>query len=286
MLPAIQQWISICCFSLLLAGCTAPSLQFISAAEQHGFSHELRQGLNYPHRLFFNALAQQSHSYDELHVYLDGDGTPWETANSPAKDPAARNPLILELLSKDNKPSILLGRPCYYGVQNTLSCRPSVWTSHRYSPEVIASLVFVLQDFLKKKSSNRLVFIGYSGGGALATLIAGAFMQTDMIITIAANLDTRLWCEYHHYQPLNESLNPIESAKIPNNIKQFHLTGMQDENVPPTIAQNFSNRFANSSYLIINDYNHNCCWEDMWANYLEQITRANPNQPSQNLNLD
>lgn len=264
-----SQWLCFWVCALgLLTSCASPTLQFITVAGQYGFTSELHQGQLYMQRLFLNSFAQNRNFYDELHVYLDGDGTPWETMNSPAEDPTARSPIIIELISKDKKPAILLGRPCYYGMQNTKNCQPSVWTSHRYSRDVVANLVFVLQQFLKRKSANRLVFVGYSGGGALVTLMAGLFPQTSAIITISANLDTQAWCEYHNYQPLTESLNPIEAAELPLNIKQIHLAGTQDKNVPSEIIQSFSKRY-NGRFISINEYTHDCCWTEMWSSFLE-----------------
>ena len=250
--------------SLLLIGCASPSLQFLDAAKYYGFKNELQSGQPYLHRLFLNSAAQQNLPfYEELHVYLDGDGTP------SSDDPTARQPLILDLLSKDTQPAIVLGRPCYYGLQDSFGCSSSLWTSARYSRDVVSSLVFTLQHWLKNKSTTRLVFIGYSGGGTLVTLLAEHFPQTSSIVTIAGNLDIRAWCDYHHYSPLLESLNPIESAHISPSVRQFHLIGKQDNNVRPKFIERFSRHYQNSQVLLFNDFEHGCCWADVWEEFLQ-----------------
>lgn len=258
--------------SLLLMGCASPSMQFLNAATQYGFANEIQQGKPYLHRIFLNSAAQQVVSQiDELHVYLDGDGTPFLTSNQPADDPTSRQPLILDLLAQDKKPALLLGRPCYYALQNSIGCHALLWSSARYSQTIIDSLVFTLQQWLKIKSATRLVFIGYSGGGTLATFLAGYFPQTTVVVTIAGNLDIHAWSEYHHYSPLLTSRNPIEFAQIPLHVKQFHLAGEQDENVLPEFIKAFSHKYPNSTYLTFNKFAHECCWRDMWEHFLTNV---------------
>jgi hypothetical protein len=260
--------------SLFLMGCVSPSTQFLNAATQYGFQNEIQQGKPYLHRVFLNSAAQHVTSQiDELHVYLDGDGSPFINSNQPSDDPTSRQHLILDLLSKDTKPAILLGRACYYALQESAGCNESLWTFARYSQKIIDSLVFTLQQWLKKKSATRLVFIGYSGGGTLVTFIASYFPQTHAIITTAGNLDVQSWTDYHHYSPLLDSLNPIESAQIPSQIKQFHLAGGQDENVSPKFIQHFSDKYPNSTFLLFENFNHTCCWVDIWANFLNSTLK-------------
>lgn len=254
--------------SLLLMGCASPSIQFLNAAAQYGFQNKVLKGKPYLHRVFLNSAEQQvTLKIDELHVYLDGDGSPFLNANQPADDPTSRQYLILDLLSKDKKPAILLGRPCYYTLRDSEGCNELLWTSARYSQGIISSLVFTLQQWLKTKPAMRLVFIGYSGGGALATLLASYFPQTTVVVTIAGNLDVPAWVNYHHYSPLQGSLNPIESAQIPAHIKQFHLAGEKDENVPFKFIQLFSEKHLNSIFLLFDNFNHSCCWSDMWEDF-------------------
>jgi pimeloyl-ACP methyl ester carboxylesterase len=263
-----QQWFFV---FILLTSCASPSTKFLETAEKYGFSTNLEQGKPYLHRVFLNHAAQQKNFYEELHVYVDGDGTPFETANFPAQDPTARNSLILDLLFQDKTPAILLGRPCYYGLQLSTNCSPELWTAQRYSNEVVESLVLSLQQFLKKRPTKNLVFIGYSGGGTLVTFLTSHFPQTRSVVTIAGNLDTQAWCDFHDYFPLQESLNPIQQAKIPVEIKQFHFAGLADENVPAEMIKHFSLRQKNSRYIELENFTHECCWADKWANLLIQI---------------
>ncbi len=258
--------------SLLLMSCASSSTQFLNAATQYGFTNEIQQGRPYFHRVFLNSAAQLvSSQIDELHIYLDGDGSPFLNFNQPSDDPTSHQHLILDLLSKDTNPAILLGRPCYYALQESMGCKESLWTYSRYSQDVISSLVFTLKQRLKIKPATHLVFIGYSGGGTLVTFLASYFPQTRAIVTIAGNLDIQSWANYHHYSPLLYSLNPIELAHIPFQIKQFHLVGEQDTNISPKFIHDFSDKYQNSTVLTFHNFNHTCCWVDIWENFLRSI---------------
>jgi hypothetical protein len=48
-------------------------------------------------------LDKPGHPSRVLHVYLDGDGTPWD-GNTAAVDPTPRNTLVLGLMRLDDRP--------------------------------------------------------------------------------------------------------------------------------------------------------------------------------------
>lgn len=103
-------FVSILCF-LGLAGCTTPSERFASAAANFGFyGFSLNSGI-FDHQFYTNAKATQYINEEVLHVYLDGDGTPWEKHQWIADDPTSRNPMILELMRQDKETAIFLGWP-------------------------------------------------------------------------------------------------------------------------------------------------------------------------------
>lgn len=254
---------------LITQGCATSSEKFIGTATQLGFSSQLVIGSPYQHRLFTNWQASRPDVIEELHVYLDGDGTPWRTETSIADDPTSRNPLILNMMAKDPAAAVLLGRPCYYGLNRSPLCNESLWTSHRYSSEVVASMSAAIQQWVSSKKINRLVLIGYSGGGVLATLLASRLKKTSVVITIAANLNIEAWSRRHGYFAPASSLNPATDAHIPASIRQIHLAGLQDENVPAEIIESFSRTQKNALYLPFPEYDHVCCWLTIWPDVLK-----------------
>lgn len=254
--------------SIDLYGCATPSERFAESALDRGFHEQTIDSGSHFHRLYANRPAQTAEHYAELHVYLDGDGTPWTMHRWISDDPTPRNPLILELMALDKKPSILLGRPCYYGLSKSKHCHSQLWTSHRYSETVVTGMAHALRSWLTGRRVDKLTLIGFSGGGALAMLLAPRFEQTAMIVTIAANLDVAAWSRHHGYQPLTDSLNPVDAPPLPETIEQIHLAGLDDRNVPPAIIESFSQRETNARYLPFAEQTHACCWADIWPGIL------------------
>jgi len=253
-----------------LNGCATPSEYFAESAKELGLTDELLSSHVFVHRIYENKTAQQSNDYPELHVYLDGDGTPWESNRRIASDPTARNPLILHLMALDNAPSILLGRPCYYGLNQSQNCSPLLWTSHRYALPLVDSLVEVLHNWVQDKRVQRVVLIGFSGGGALATLMASKIPAVKTLITLSANLDTAAWTKHHGYSELSESLNPVQQPQLPATISQVHFAAEKDTNVPVAIVRSFADQQPSARFRSIKNYDHTCCWTDQWPELLSE----------------
>jgi pimeloyl-ACP methyl ester carboxylesterase len=259
-------FVSILCF-LGLAGCATPSERFASAAANFGFhGFSLNSGI-FDHQFYTNAKVTQEINGQVLHVYLDGDGTPWEKRQWIADDPTSRNSLILELMRQDKAAAILLGRPCYQGLNKTSTCHYKYWTSHRYSKKVVDSMAQVLKLWLNKHSFKQVVLIGYSGGGTLAVLMAPYIPEVKTIVTLAANLDVEAWSRYHGYNPLPESLNPAGIA-LNANLRQIHIAGLEDNIVPARIIKSYVDRQVNALYLPYANFDHHCCWVKEWASIL------------------
>ena len=256
--------------SLFLVACSSPSQKFLETAKRYNISPWQINGSPFLHGLYLNLNSISDKQKNVLHVYIDGDGTPWEQNLWVASDPTSRNPIILQMMSMDNIPAILLGRPCYHGVKDS-SCLPKYWTSHRYSKIVVKSMAEALKYWLKHNSYKKLVLIGFSGGGTLAVLIAPYLQKTAGVVTVAANLDVARWSKIHKYIPLTDSLNPINQPPLSQKIKQIHFAGIQDKNVPAEIIKSFSDMQRNADFIPIADFNHDCCWADAWSELLPKI---------------
>lgn len=253
-----------------LIACTTPSEHFHQIAIKKQFHQLWVTGSRFQHAIYSQAHIKERLT-TTLHVYIDGDGSPWLKQHFIASDPTAHSPLILDLMALDDTPSILLGRPCYYGKSNIQPCHPRFWTSHRYSLDVVNSMENALLFWLKKfPNIQNITLIGYSGGGALAILLAPSIKKIIRIITLAANLDIEKWTTLHHYTPLTGSLNPIKAKKIAPNIKQFHIAGEDDNNIPVALIQSFIHQQSTAKLWIIKNQGH-CCWTQHWPSLLHRL---------------
>jgi hypothetical protein len=253
---------------LLLSGC-ASDKNFDQLVDDYRLVRQTITTDQFTHLLIANNTQGASH--DVLHVYIEGDGTPWLRRDTIAADPTPRNPLAFKLMLQDSAPSIYLGRPCYFGLMDSPMCVPPIWTHRRYSEEVIASMHAALEQYLRGNPYQRLTLIGYSGGGVIAMLLAQRVPQSNRLITIAANLDTDAWARYHQYSTMTGSLNPAKQPQLPPSIKQTHFAGQHDKNVPIALIKSVSSRQTNSSLRIMDKFDHICCWETAWPDLLKQL---------------
>ena len=175
---------------LVLLSCASAPERLEQEAQDFGFRKIRLPGIAHEHIAFENRGNSRG---NQLHIYLEGDGTPWLHRNRIANDPTPRNPVMLRLMALDHSPALYLGRPCYIGLSNTASCNPTIWTHRRYSSEVVDSMAQALRSYLVTHNYSELVFTGHSGGGTLAILLASQFPETTGVVSLAGNLDTDKW---------------------------------------------------------------------------------------------
>lgn len=255
---------------VLLCACAVSPVENIDRqARKLGFSRLILQGRGFSHVSYVNAASRPG---SLLHVYLEGDGSPWIREKWISSDPTPRHPVMLELMGLDREPSIYLGRPCYYGLAAQASCQPALWTHGRYSPEVIDSMAVALREFLAAHQHEGLVLLGHSGGGAIAMLLAEQFPQTRAVVTLSGNLDVDAWAKHHGYTPLHTSLNPARRPPLNPGIVQLHFAGGRDTTVPPSLISGVLARRPSAELYLIESYDHACCWLQLWPCVLGTVT--------------
>ena len=247
-----------------ISGCASPSQRIDDRAADLGYRRVVVRGEGFSHVAYIkNGRATPNSA---LHVYLEGDGTPWVSKRVAAADPTPRTPLMLELMFLDPAPSLYLGRPCYHGLNKAKACTPDMWTDKRYSEAVVASMSAALDRL--SVDCQALVLLGYSGGGTLAMLLAERQPKTETVITVAANLDTERWAALHMQQPLTGSLNPATRPPLPSHIRQMHFAGGRDDNVPPTLVRDAIAQQQGAIFKVFPKQDHSCCWRDVWKEIL------------------
>lgn len=240
------------------AGCSHSVGYSGASVTPPGMERRLVHGAGFDHLAYSRGLAQGP---GRVHVYLEGDGLPWRTRNRIATDPTPRVPLALRLMARDPTPSLYLGRPCYHGLAQSRGCSPWLWTQGRYSESVVSSMTAALQSALGEVGSARITLIGYSGGGVLAMLIAPRLEKVEGVVTIAANLDIDAWTDHHNYSRLRGSINPAAEPPLPERIRQIHLAGGRDLQVPARLSIQTAARQPNIRWVLVPGFDHGCCWE-------------------------
>ena len=224
----------------------------------------------------FSLFSLQNNQIDckdkNLKVYIEGDGLSWITRNIISENPTPINASAIKLMNQDNdKCKVYLARPCQFITSN--QCDKKYWTSHRFSSEVLKSYEEALY-YLKNKYENKsFTLIGYSGGGAIAALLASKTNDIKMLITVAGNLDTDKWTSLHKITKLDGSLNPSFYVDKLENIEQYHLIGKDDEIIPKEVFLSYLSKFSKKDKINYRFFNtdHNCCWEEAYKIFLNDI---------------
>jgi pimeloyl-ACP methyl ester carboxylesterase len=239
-------------------------------AAQAGFQQSILSNAQF-NIVAFSKPARQVNPV--LVIYIEGDGRAWKTASLPSDNPTPTNPLALRLAIQDPRPAVAyLARPCQFVVLPSQGCSEKLWTSARFSPAVIETMNEAIEKLKQQYSASQLVLIGYSGGGAVATLVAAKRSDIKTIITVAGNLDTDTWVRLYGLEPLSESINPASVAQSIRNIPQTHYVGAKDDVIPRAISQSFLQKMGrpNQAKVIeLSNYGHVCCWTERWNELLK-----------------
>lgn len=159
-------------------------------------------------------------------------------------------------------PAAYVTRPCYHGLRSD-KCNFEIWTGARYSSEVVESMVATVREAQRRAGAKQIALVGYSGGGALAVLIAERLENVVSVVTVAANLDTDAWTDHHQYLRLSQSLNPALSD-TPHPWPELHLRGANDRVVPLSTTERYFTRYPQAQQRTIEAFDHVCCWVRDW----------------------
>jgi hypothetical protein len=260
---------------LLLSGCIGGRLQAQREAAAHVAGKSGWQRINLDAGPFelVSFAPQGLQRATVLTVYIEGDGLAWINGSTPSLDPTPLNPLALRLALRDpSGAAVYLARPCQFvtGVQRR-GCQRKYWTSHRFAPEVIEASSSAIEQLKQRFAAERLVLVGYSGGGAVAALIAAQRRDVMRLVTVAGNLDHRTWTADLHLSPLDGSLNPADAWQRLQSVPQMHFVGGQDRVLGESVVESYRARFAPGpapAVRVLPTFDHHCCWVERWPDLL------------------
>ncbi|EPP9372846.1 alpha/beta fold hydrolase [Pseudomonas aeruginosa] len=207
---------------------------------------------------------------DSLRVYLEGDGKAWATRTQPSTDPTPTTPLVSKLAANDPAPSAYIARPCQYVMNN--HCSYKIWTDRRFSAEAVESISTALDKIKLKMGASNVELVGYSGGGAIALLLAARRSDVTSVQTLAGNLTPAGWVRLHQLSPISEALEPVDYRDRLRHIPQRHLVGTLDPVIPASLAQAFTSSMPDAKCLELREVKatHEQGWEAAWAIYRDR----------------
>lgn len=181
-----------------------------------------------------------NHLDEPINVYIEGDGLAWFSRYELSSDPTPREAVGLALAAQDPASNVVyLARPCQFNDFNQMPCDSTYWSDKRFSEKVIAAMNQEVEIFSQKTNRQKINLIGYSGGAAVAVLLAARRNDIASLRTVAGNLDHVYVNQYHHVNSMPESLNAIDVAEKIRGIPQLHFVGTQDKVIPQPVVSRF-----------------------------------------------
>ena len=259
----------------LLAGCKTISmsprdrgLQADAIARVGGFSKEIIAADPFTITTYYRIRNKG----DALRVYIEGDGFAWASPRRLSSDPTPKNPLGLKLAVQDSYDNVLyMARPGQFS-DTAFTVDSQYWSLSRFSPEVLRALSKVIDVYKEKLQPSTIHLVGYSGGGALAALLAANRKDIDSLRTVAGNLDHHAFTEHHGATPLSNSLNPINFPNVLSNIRQVHFIGGADKIIPKIIAESYLAEIGSpkcAELVVVEKATHHQGWAKDWRDLLQ-----------------
>jgi dienelactone hydrolase len=219
----------------------------------------------------FNLVAYAPRRYEHnvnLAIYIEGDGFAWVSPALPSTDPTPRDPLALRLaLAHPQGNAVYLARPCQYVDALRTGCAKRYWMESRFAVAVVTATSEAIDVLKQRFGAERLTLVGYSGGGAVAALLATQRSDVERLVTVAGNLDHRAWTAHHRVAPLSASLNPVDGPNRLATVRQIHFIGELDRVIPPALTRGLPAEFLgpqSRNLHLIPAYDHVCCWAQDW----------------------
>lgn len=258
----------------MLGGCQAPQLALQELATQH--SRQVETLTSQPFPLAFSPISKQL-ATSRIRIYLEGDGHAWASRSQPSLDPSPRHLLVAQLAFADPQPSIYLARPCQFVKPN--GCTNALWTSRRFAPEVVDSLDNALSLIKSRYGNDQFELIGYSGGAALALLLAARRDDIGQVQTLAGNLSPRQWAQLQQLTPLTGSMEPLDQRRQLAEVPQRHLAGADDDIVPPQLMRSYMDTLGPATCLesaVLPKVSHTDGWQLAWIYWRDRPLACSP----------
>jgi len=221
------------------------------------------KGAPFKHRVY-SLPAESESSTPVVFLLVDGDGRAFINPTTVAADPTPEFSSLLALSPDlaELGDVFYLGRPCYHRM-NDPQCNPILWTLARYSQTIIDSSVSAARQLIQK--GDRVILLGYSGGGVIAMLMARLLHpQVAGVVTFGSPLDTDAWTSFHGYTRLALSENPASDPDSFSNFCQAHLFGNRDQIVPEELFTSWRWHSTHPASIVSSD--HSCCWQSAVLN--------------------
>lgn len=256
------------CLILILGGCQS-RVDLTTLTRESALTPRILVTAPYP----LQALLPVEGHYARLRVYIEGDGHAWATRSQPSTDPTPMHSPMINLALHDTGPAAYLARPCQFVM--AADCTVKVWTAQRFSASVVTAMNAGLDDLKRRYGVEHFDLVGYSGGAAIALVLAATRSDVAQVQTLAGNLDPEFWTRLQGLAPLQSPLLPLAYRDSLRAISQRHFVGLEDRVVPPAVSQSYLSALKGRCVEVVSIHaDHSGAFEDSWSRYANVPVRC------------
>lgn len=218
-------------------------------------------------------------------VYIEGDGLAFLSRSKRSPDPTPTNPVALRMAAADNAANVIwIARPCQYtrDMPGHTQCHPRYWTTGRFAPETVEAVNKELERLKRTHNIPSFEIVGFSGGGAIAGILAARRNDVTCLRSVAGNMDHDAFTAHHRTPPLTESLNAADYPARLSIVPQYHYVGAKDTVVPGSVVQSYRDRINPQSAFTIETIpgvSHEKGWVELWPSLLQRPCVQSPETP-------
>ncbi|MDD4616692.1 MAG: alpha/beta hydrolase [Alphaproteobacteria bacterium] len=207
-------------------------------------------------------------------VYVDGGMRDFAPSGPSGADATPDGIMTLRLAEADPSDNVVyIAHPCQFNAQDAF-CAEKPLPNARYAELYYTAMNRALNFALAKVQHTHLNLVGYSGGGAIAAIMAARRQDVESLRTIAGNLDPNGNGRLHGSAPKDDFIDPIKIAPKLALLPQEHYVSADDTFVPAELTDNFVKAIG-LSYCVkvtsVPDATHKTGWEEMWKAKADQI---------------
>lgn len=229
-------------------------------------------------RFVLTGFARITRADQPLTIYVEGDGFAWRTRSQPSTDPTPLKAQGLALAAADPAANVVyLARPCQFTpMAANPQCAVAYWTGKRFAEEVVVAMDQAVGHYARQVPGQPLNLVGFSGGGAIAALLAARRADVVSLRSVAGNLNTEAFNRLHKTTPMPQSLNALDIAPQLRTLPQIHFYGTEDKVVPGSIAQGFARAVGGQCTQVqaVQGLGHSGDWASRWPALLAQSVRC------------
>jgi dienelactone hydrolase len=243
----------------------------LKCARENGFTRNIIQTEDFK-LTAFSRISDPSTG--TVRIYIEGDGSSWINRRTLSSNPTPKKTMVLELAGLDTAKNVVyLARPCQYvRKEEEKNFSSEYWSQKRFSAEVLTSMNEAVSRIKELAKAEHVELVGFSGGAAIAVILAARREDVTALITIAGNLDPVAVNKSAGVDPFLEYEDPLVCAPRLKDLPQRHFAAQKDRIIPLEVTEKFVAETGDrqlTRLTVVTGTEHSKGWARRWPGLLD-----------------